>query len=273
MIIDIYHYIDYKKVILSWIDHPTNKGSGARKSLAEALSCQTPFISHVLNGDYRFSPEQALACANWMGMNEKETQYFTLLVQWARAGTAGLKAYVNKQIQQLRQDETLLKKKVLSDDSLSAENQSLYYSAWYYCAIHMALLNKDMQSINSLEKHFSLPKKKIVSIIDFFIKIGLVEEKNGRLTVVRPSLHLENNSPLLTQHHFNWRLKALETLQEKSGDPDSTHLNYSGAISLAAEDYDWIKQKLSALLKEIANRVKDSKDEKVICLNFDCFEI
>jgi len=273
MIIDIYSNLNYKNVIRSWIEHPTNKGSGVRKSLAKALSCQTPFISHVLNGDYHFSPEQALACADWMGMNEQETQYFSLLVQWERAGTPALKSYLVKQINRLKKDESLLKKKVNIEASLSTENQTIYYSAWFYCAIHMALLNRQLQSIDALQKHFNLPKKKVLLVIDFLIKIGVIEEQNGRFSVLKPTLHLEKDSPLLIQHHNNWRLKALENMQTNFSETDASHLNYSGAISLSAEDYEWIKQKLSETLKEIIDKVKDSNDEKIICLNFDCFEI
>lgn len=273
MIISVYSYINYKEIILDWINHPANKKSGARKNLADALSCQTPFISHVLNGDYHFSPEQADACAQWMGLSEVDSNYFLLLVLWARAATKSLKTNLFKQIQKLRDDETVLKKKMKIKDGLSPENQSIYYSHWHYSAIHMALLIKELQTIEAIKEHFKISQKRLVSIIDFLIQIQLVGEKSGRLVVLKPMIHLEKESPLLIQHHTNWRLRAVESIQQNTSNSQTTQLNYSGTMSLEAEDFDWMKQKLSNLLKEVSEKIKDSKDEKLICFNFDCFEI
>lgn len=273
MILDIYESTNYKKIVLSWIEHPANKKSGVKKELAQAISCQAPFVSHVLNGDYHFSPEQAYACAQWMGLNESETDYFSLLVTWQRAGSNQLKNHLYQKIQKIRKDEVNLKKKVSTDQTLSSNDQITYYSSWHYCAIHMALLNKNLQTFETLQKHFQLSSKRLRHVIDFLIQIGVVTESKGYLKVTKTMIHLEKGSSLVTQHHINWRVKALENLQQSSNDFDNEDLNYSGAISLSEEDFSWIKQKLSALLKEVADKVQNSDDEKLICLNFDCFEI
>jgi uncharacterized protein (TIGR02147 family) len=271
MIISIYSHTNYKQIVLEWMEHPANKKSSTRKKLAEAMNCQTPFISHVLSGDYHFSLEQTEACAHWMNLSESETNYFMYLVMWARAGTSSLKNHLFQQIKKMREEETVLKKKLKIEDILSPEAQLVYYSSWHYAAIHMALLIPELQTIDALTMHFKLSNKRILQLIDFLIKIGLVRESRGLLKVVKPMIHLEKSSPLLLQHHSQWRLKAIDELQSLS--TGSTALNYSGAIALSNDDYSWIKLRLSELLKEISERIKNSKDETVVCLNFDCFEI
>ena len=273
VIISVYSTTDYKSLILDWINHPANKKSSTRKSLAEALHCQTPFISHVLNGDYHFSVEQAEACAQWMNLSEQETSYFLLLVLWARAGTKTLKAHLHNQIQNIRENETVLKKKLSLDETLSHENQTIYYSSWHFAAIHMALLNPQLRTLDSLEAHFKLTQKRVFYVISFLLKIGLIKEDNQSFKVIKPMLHLENTSSLLLQHHTHWRLKALENFQNYQNTQQNKLLSYSGAISLSKDDFDWLKQKMSNLLKEISDKVKDSPDETLIGLNFDCFEI
>lgn len=273
MILDIYEFKDYKEILKKWIDHPANKKVGAKKELAKALACQAPFISHVLNGNYHFSQEQTFACCQWMGLNENETEYFSLLVSWERAGTTHLKNHLNKKIQKLRKEETILKKKVSIDKDLSSESQRIYHSDWSYSAVHMALLNKDLQSLESLQKRFHFTSNRLVKIIDFLMQIGLVEERNGRLKVLNSMIHLEKDSPLTTQHHVSWRLKAIQSLQESNLDSDNDNLHYSGAISLSEDDYAWLKQRLTMLLNDISQKVQNSADEKLICFNFDSFEI
>ena len=273
MIISVYSTTDYKSLILDWINHPANKKSSSRKALAEALNCQTPFVSHVLNGDYHFSAEQAEACAQWMHLSEQETNYFILLVLWARAGTKSLKSHLFKQIQRIREDETVLKKKVKFENALSWENQTIYYSSWQYAAVHMALLIPQLRTLDALEDHFKIPQKRLLQIINFLLEMGLIKEENRSFKVMKPMLHLENTSTLLLQHHTHWRLKALESFQNTQQTQQNRQLSYSGAISLSAEDFEWMKQRLSNLLKEVSDKIKDSPDEKLICLNFDCFEI
>ena len=75
----IYEYKNYKSFILDWIEKTPSKGRGQRRSIAEAIGCQNPFISHVLSGDYHFSAEQAEACSRYMGLNEQDSEFFLKL--------------------------------------------------------------------------------------------------------------------------------------------------------------------------------------------------
>lgn len=73
----------------------------------------------------------------------------------------------------------------------------------------------------------------------------------------------------MPQHHTQWRLKALDSISSKGAE----NLHYSGVISLSREDYEWVREKLSHLLKVIVSKLKDSDDERLACLNFDWFQI
>ena len=53
----------------------------------------------------------------------------------------------------------------------------------------------------------------------------------------------------------------------------NTDLFYSGVISLSHEDFEWLRERLSLVLEEAIQRIKNSDDETLACLNFDWFEI
>lgn len=267
--LSIFSFQDYKDFLLQWIQRAPNEGRGLRKQLAEALSCQTPFITHVLSGDYHLSLEQAEACTRWLGLRENETEFFLLLVIKARAGTKSLEKVAARQLSQRRSAETVLKKRLNIKEELSAEDRIIYYSNWYYSAIHMACLIPALQTMEALEKHFGLPLNQIVGALEFLSEHGLIEETRGRFRVLKPVLHLEKESPLMSQHHTQWRLKAMETFLRRK----NTDLHYSGVISLSKDDYEWLREQLSQLLQEAVSRIKDSKDETLACLNMDWFEI
>lgn len=267
--LSIYEYQDYKKFLLHWMERAPNQGRGQRKQLAEAVGCQTPFITHVLGGDYHFSLEQAEACARWLGMSDGETEFFILLVLRQRSGTKALENLISKQISQRRTAETVLKKRLNIKEKMSVEDQMTYYSHWYYAAIHMACMIPQLQSLEALEKHFRLSLPQILNALEFLTEHKLIEEHKSRYRVLKPLLHLEKESPLMSQHHTQWRLKAMEAfLQRRNAD-----LFYSGVISLSHEDYEWLREKLSQLLEEAVERIKDSPDETLACLNLDWFEL
>lgn len=267
--ISIYEYRDYKRFITDWIEQSPHKGRGLRKHLAQAIGCQTAFITHVLAGDYNFSLEQAESCARWMGLSEGDSEFLLLLVMHQRAGSKALEKIFQKQISQKREQNTVLKKRVEISETLSLEDQATYYSSWHYAALHMALLNPQLQSIDSLQKYFQLPTAQLHSTLEFLQSRGFIKLEKGVFKVLKPVLHLELASPLIRQYHTQWRLKAVEALGRK----DLENLHYSGVISLSQEDYEWVREKLSQLLKEVVERLKVSPDEKLACLNFDWFQV
>jgi uncharacterized protein (TIGR02147 family) len=267
--LSIYEYKDYKKYVLDWIQTRANEGRGQRKQLADAIGCQTPFITHVLSGNYHFSAEQAEACSTWMGLNETESEFFILLVLKQRAGTRGLEVLFGRQISERRENATVLKKRLNITETLSPEVQMIYYSSWHYSAIHIALLIPSLRSIDALQKYFALPMPRVTEVVDFLVDHGLVEQNKNLFKVSRSMIHLAKGSPLLNQHHSHWRLRAIESLQIRNNED----LHYSAAIALSREDFEWVREKLSQLLEQLVARVKDSKDEKLAAMTLDWFEV
>ena len=147
----IFEYDDYKKFILNWIEQSANGGRGLRKALAEAVGCQTPFITHVLTSNYHFSPEQAEACARWMGLGERAIEYFVLLVLRQRSGSKTLERLFAKQIAKRKEQHTVLKKRVGVTESLNLEDQTRYYSNWLFAAVHLAILNPELNTAEALQ--------------------------------------------------------------------------------------------------------------------------
>ncbi|MFZ3231502.1 MAG: TIGR02147 family protein [Pseudobdellovibrio sp.] len=267
--ISLYEFQDYKKFLLQWMERAPNHGRGLRKQLAQAMSCQTPFITHVLGGDYHLSLEQAEACSRWLGLNDNETEFFILLVIKQRAGTKGLEAIIAKQISQRRASETVLKKRLKIKDQMSLEDQTIYYSNWHYAALHMACLIPQLRTLEAMQKYFNISLPQIIAALEFLTEHGLIEVYKAQFRVLKPVLHLEKESALLAQHHTQWRLKAMEAFLRKR----NADLFYSGVISLSKNDYEWLRERLTQLLEEAVTRIKDSDDETLACLNLDWFEI
>lgn len=267
--LSIYEYIDYKRYLRDWIKRMPNNGRGQRKQLADAIGCQTPFITHVLSGTYHFSLEQAEAGARWLGLNDEGTEFFLLLVIKQRSATRGLETLVARQISRRRETEVVLKKRLDIKEEMSVEDQLIYYSNWHYCVVHMACQIPQLQNVEALKNNLGLTLNQTLSALEFLTENRLIEKTRSGYKVLRPILHLGKDSPLLAQHHTQWRLKAIDSYQKKS----SSDLSYSGVASLSREDYEWVRERLSRLLEEVVNRVKGSQDEMLAGICFDLFQI
>ena len=173
--LSIYEFRDYKNFVVQWMERMPNSGRGQRKILADAVGCQTPFITHVLSGEYNFSLEQAEGCARFMGLSEAEAEFFLLLVIKHRAGTKALENLANRQITQRREAQTVLKKRVGVKERMRLEDQLRYYSSWHYAAIHIACLIPQLTNVEALQKYFRLPLQQILSTLEFLTEHGFIE--------------------------------------------------------------------------------------------------
>lgn len=265
---NVFEFKSYKPYILAHLDALPNLGRGQRKHLADAVGCQTPFITHVLNGDYHFSLEQAEAATRWMGLSESEAAFFLLLVMRDRSGSSPLTMFLTRQIDERLERELSIKKKVKITKSLDLEAQVTYYSHWLYAAVHMALLIPELRTIAALERHFSVPSVQLLSVLNFLSEHKLIESSKNAYRVLQPMLHLPRGSKVLSLHHTQWRLKAIEASQLN----ESTNMHYSVVMSLSQGAYDQIRAKLARFIEEVADTVKPSADEKLACLCLDLFE-
>lgn len=90
-------------------------------------------------------------------------------------------------------------------------------------------------------------------------------DSNISLNVGTTSLHLGAESPLISKHHLNWRLQAMEHFARRSIDD----LHYSSVVSLSEKDVVAIKEKLVALVGEVKQVVRESKEERLQCFALD----
>lgn len=272
--ISIYEFSDYKKFILHWIEQTPNQGRGQRIKLAEAIGCQTPFITHVLSGSYHLSIEQAEACSRWLGLTSEDAEYFMLLVLKQRSSTKSSADFFQKQLNQKKSEHNILQKRIQVEQGLAPEIQNQYYSHWDYAAVHMALLNPQNRTAETLENLLGLHRSRINMILQFLLQAQIIEVENKKgsspqFIVKNPMVHLEKHSPVLSQHHTNFRLKAIDQIRESSAD----QVHYSGVISLSRKDFEWVSSQLAQFLEDIGKKLKNSADEELAILNFDWFNL
>lgn len=242
---------------------------GFRSRLAEAAECQNAFVSQVLNTGAHFSLEQGLRVTKFFNFGPEEAQYFMLLLEENRAGTKELKMFFKQQLDAYRERLLNISARVEVANTLTAEAKATFYSRWYYSAIHVLPSIKKYQSIDAIVEALELPKALVQDAVLFLVTHGLLEEKKGVVTIGPSQIHLSKESPHIFNHHTNWRLRMLETLNTGNGD-----VHYSAVSTLSAEDAEKLKFRMVDFIQDYVKTIGASvPEEKCYSFTLDFFRV
>jgi uncharacterized protein (TIGR02147 family) len=263
----VFEFSDYKSYLKRALKDRSKTQKGLRSRLAEAIGCRPGYITQVLNGASDLSLEQADFASQFLGHTQDEAEFFLLLVISGRAGTKQLKEKIQNQIER-RQAERIDLKKRFKAKEISYENQMLFYSNWIYVAVFTMLGIPQFQAKEAIAEHFGLSLTRVSEVLAELEKMGLVTIESGRYLPAMNRTHLGKDSPMLLKHHVNWRMQAIQSIEDRD---ESFH--YSSVISLSEKDMSIVREALTKTLENIAKIIEPSKDEKVLSLCIDFFEV
>ena len=262
-VFDYKHYRDYLNMKLA--KHGPSRGMRSR--LAEFSGTNPAFISQVLAGEINLSLEHIPPTNELLGHTEEESHFFTLLVLHARAGTPKLEIYFRKQIQEILEKRTVFLERVKIKDTVSTTDQALYYSQWYYVAIHTLSGVPQFQTREGISERLDLPLPLVSKAIETLIGMGLIEKKGGRFIMGKKRIHLEKNSPWVSVFHSHFRTRAIQTLVT----PDPVDLHFTTAMSISKSLAEKMRKRMLDVLAEFEPEIADAKEEDLYALNVDLF--
>lgn len=262
--LDIFTYDSALKFILDFIEM---KGHGYKAEISRATECQSAYVSRVLSEKAYFSLEQSERLARLFLLNDLEERFFLTLSQRDRAGTKELKSYFNKLLKELRDSRKNLKARVKAPSEIDENDRHVYYGSWLYGAVYVMTSIPKYQSTEALSAALGVPAKKIITVLEFLVSIGLVKQQNQKYVIAAGSIHLGKESPLISKHHVNWRTRALNSIDQAH--PEDLH--YSLVMALSHDDLETIKGRIVDMIEETNKILGPSKEEEVQVLCIDLF--
>lgn len=260
---------DYKSFILAREKQAKAFERGFRRRLAEALGCQSAFITQVLGGSAHLSLEQGFKAAGYFGLSGTAQRYFLTLIEVARAGTAELKTYFEAQLNELKSELLDLRRNVAASSDLSDAGKVIYYSHWMYAAVHILVTIPKYQAPQLLAAPLGLKEEQVREALKFLMEAGLVKMEKGRLQPGQIQLHLSRSSELIRQHHTQWRLRAIDHIARTP----AKDVHYSTVSSLSVKDFEALKSKMVEWIRSYTETVRDSKEEELCAFNLDCYRL
>ncbi len=243
-----------------------NKGRGELRRLSIATGIHSTTLSQAVKGGRPFSLEQVASICRYLGLNELETKYALFLLRADRAGTKVLRDIFEAELKALRKQALELVHVVKRDKVLSDSEKAFFYSNWYYSAIAVFSSIRSLQSAAALSARTGLSKQITNQAIDFLVKAGICVDQNGRIEPGTNSTHLESKSPLVSRHHGNWRIKAMERHPNLD---QEIEIAYSSPMSISKEDAKKIRSLIVDLVRKIGAIRDPSPCEEGYFLNID----
>jgi len=268
--VSVFDFAEYKAFIKAWIAVRPGKGRGEKSRMAESIRCHSAYVSQVLEGSAQLSPEQAISLGEHMGLGAQESRFLLLLVQRERAGSKPLKKHFELQIQEILEARTLLRNRIEATKAIEAKDQATYYSSYLYGSVHMAISLPGFQTKQALQQWLKVPLARVSEVLAFLCEVGLAIEEGGRFRPGQASIYLPENSPLVGQHHGNWRGQALRSLDA----PHLQDLHYSSVATLSEKDLPKIRAVLVKAIEETRAVIRASSEEDtVFSYGIDLFRV
>jgi uncharacterized protein (TIGR02147 family) len=265
----IFDYSDYKRFVRERLATMPKKGRGEFQKIAQALRVNTSFVSQVFGGYKDFNLEQGSDFCIYWGLSPIETDYFLALIQLARAGSEPLKKNIRRQLVEISKNAHTLSHRLPKEAELNAADRATFYSNWYYSGIRQLTATPQGQSLEQIAACFDLPRDLVRQVLQFLLESGLCIERDGKIQTGPKSTHLEATSPLVSRHHMNWRLKAMERHPRLTVD----ELAYTSPMTLSKKDVLLIRETTVRFIEHVTKIVDSSASEELYCMNLDWFKV
>ncbi|MGZ3792596.1 MAG: DUF4423 domain-containing protein [Bdellovibrio sp.] len=266
----IFEFNNYREYFLDRIKKMPKRGRGEFRNISLFLRMHTSSISQIFKGQKNLTLEQASSLAVYFGMNDLESDYLLNLVEKERAGSQELIDRIDKRLTKIKKAATQLSNRLPKDRILSDNDKALFYSNWFYSAVRLASDVKSLQTVEALSQHFSLPPALINDVMQFLLSTGLCVEDQGQFKMGPQRTHLEATSPLISRHHMNWRIKAIERSPKMV---QAEELQFSSPVVLSQKDILRIRSQLLDHIQDILKTVSESESEDTYFFNVDWLKL
>ncbi|MGE4132340.1 MAG: TIGR02147 family protein [Bdellovibrionales bacterium] len=263
----VFSFFDYKKFLFHQIQvHAAERGY--KSQLAEAAGCQRSFLSQILNTHVHLTPDHALGLAQFWKLDAQATEYFLALVDHARAATPTLKRHLETRLKALKEARRDAEVRIRHPELESLEHQAIYYSHWYWSAIHMLVNTDEFRNERALADRLQMPVAMMREALSALREMGLVEKSKGEWVPTKRHLHATSGSIYSSLHHASWRSKANENMRRRR----TSDVHFTGVYSLSRKVREEIEDRVLSLISATGKLVEPSRDEDVACLCIDWFD-
>lgn len=267
MINDLFRHHDFYKFLQDDLVNNSKSRRGEKGKLAQHLGVQPSLLSQYLSGSRHLNEDQVYLIGEFYGLSELEQEYLSLLFRLSNATTSSLRSRLKKKIESIKSESKKISSRVSVDKVMSEAEKAIMYSSWLYIAIWAYASLDNGKTLEEIASKFDLGLKKSKEIVDFLVRSQLCILKDGRYVHHINRTHIEKDSPYFKQHHNNWRIKSIQSLDQLN----ESDITFTAPLTLSKQDFVELRQSILTFIDGVYKRVKETEPEDMYCLNIDFF--
>lgn len=264
----IFDYLDYQEYLKDHYDiNKKNHAYFSFRYISAKTGLDPSFYLKVLQKQSHLSLKSLPPLVDFLNLNKKESDYFTLLVRFNRAKNQDeIKVYFEKIIESREFNANAL-----------AVDQYEYFSKWYYVAIRELLnyhvFDGDYKSLG-LKLNPPIDEIKAKNAIELLVKLGLVKKDDNGTFVLTDRFITTGES---------WRSEAIENFQKEmlhmAGEsikniPKQDRETSTVTVSVSWKCFKAMKERLREIRKELLEMAKvENNPDGVFQINFQIFPL
>ncbi len=259
---------NYRLFLKEWIESQETT-RGLLSKLASMMNCQNSHLTRVLREEEHLTPDQAFEACRFMKLSESESEFYLKLVSYERASNPSYRKQLYAELKKIKEEQENLSKRYKFSSMEEQERIMIYYSSWYWSAIHILTDISQFQTSKAIAERLGLDEQDVRSYLQTLESFNLVKRQGDTWKFSSGSMMLPKTSPMHSIQHGNWRTRAIADSQNKS--TDGLHFTMVQAIS--KNDFEVIKQLILKVLDDYKAVANPSKSEELICFSFDFFKV
>jgi uncharacterized protein (TIGR02147 family) len=264
----IFEFTNYREYLHAWIELQGARSYGLKGKIAIHLGISSSLVSQILKGDKTLTPDQASDLADYVGLSDAETDYFHLLLEIDRAGNHRYQEKLRRKIAAAQRESKNIGKRVPRNAELTNEQKAIYYSSWLFTGIRNMTAVPEFSNVDALSKRLGVDVSIVNRVLRFLLENGLCIEADGKLSYGPASIHVDKESPFVNKHHQNWRIQAIQKMENKKSDD----IFFTSPMSLSKDAVEEVRLLLPTVIQNVMKIVGPSSSETTACLNIDWFE-
>jgi len=264
----IFEFSSYKSVMRHTLRQAGLRGTMSRA--AEALNCQRSYLSRVIDSEIHLTPDQAFLLGKFLKWSTSERDYFTTMVEHERASDKSYREHVQIKLNEMRRAHESLTERMKRPPPRTIERQEAsYFSRWQMSAIHFLTASPNFQTPETLAERLGLARSSVLVFLEQLASWGMVQHEGSRWKYLSGTFHLPKESPLVIQHHHNWRDRAILDAQLASDES----LHYTNIQTVSGADIRVLKELMLNFISSCKEVLDPSQEEDVVAITCDLFRV
>jgi len=243
---------------------------GALSRAAEAIQCQRSYLSRVIDSEVQLTPDQAFMLARHLKMTKAEQDYLRAMVDHERASNANYREHLYQRLKEMQSEHASIAERMNRPPPATAGgHEALYFSAWQWAAIHFLSACPKLQSPAAMADRLGISIVGVTHFLEQLSSWGLVRRHGMKWEYSGGAFHLPKDSPIVVQHHMNWRNRAVLDAQI----PGTTGLHYTNIQTVAKSDLPVLNERMLKFISDCKTILDASPEEDVVAITCDVFPV